>query len=124
VVAEIQLYNPADSGARLIVIGAASSSGTAMQHRLSAYDTALSGLTGTGFACLRGGASGVGVIRFGTAASPSGSLIANMRMSSGTPYAWEWDYAWELPEGYGLLISGETTNAGLYARFTWIELPD
>lgn len=124
--AQIQLWNPSNSGKRLVVESLLMWSNGQCTFYFESSTAALGTLVQSGQAKLLGGAAGVGSVYTGNVASapPAGNAIGSMPASAATTLSIAPHEPFVVPPGYGLLIATNLANNQIAGGFEWYEEPN
>lgn len=126
----LQLWNPADSGVRLIVAQIRASRDSAGDIELRTHDFALTPGTTTpnGANKYLGGAVSAAELRIFTQTTvpPGGDVVADLVLGAGVSEELiaPGETQWVVPPDYGLTVVGGNVNVDVSAYFRWSEVAD
>ncbi|KAB0637263.1 hypothetical protein WT29_23335 [Burkholderia stagnalis] len=122
----VQLWNPANSGIRLVIEAVTENQGNATQYIGCVFNTVqLANLTQMGQPKLAGGAVSVaGTYYDSTASSLPATTFLQMSLQANTTFSYPFKEPLILPPGYGLVVWGNVVNTPIGANFEWYEEPN
>lgn len=126
VYAQIQLWNPATSGVRLVVESISNMLSTANGNAFVVSSVAqLATIYEQGQPKLLGGTASVASVCAGTtAAAPGVPELMSFAITGNQPQSFTPNEPIVVPPGYGLLLWGNVVNNSLSAIFEWYEEPN
>ena len=117
----LQLFNPAASGATILLRTIIAGTTIAGDIHIRAHNTALTTLESAGVNLLAGGAAGQGQVRSQNAAT-LGSLLMRIPQPASETVRMLDEWIVELGPGEGVLVTPNGANLEVFANYLWVEL--